>query len=504
MTEKQLLDHWARYKQLLFDTTYTNPNETEDHRKARIAQLEAVPEDWFRYYFPKYTFAQAAPFQLAATERVLGKKEHYEVRMWSRELAKSTRTMMEVFYLLFVGHHQPDSPIRLKKKYVLMISNSQDNAIRLLMPYKLNLECNRRLIQDYGEQEQYGKWQAGEFTTLSGISFRALGAGQSPRGTRNEEARPDILLFDDVDTDADCMNRDTISKKWRWIEEAAIGTRSISMPTTIIFCGNRIATDCCVVRAATFADYSEIINIRDANGLSSWPEKNTEQHIDRVLKQKSYAAAQKEYYNNPVTEGAVFKDITYKPMDNLSAYKMLVCYTDPSYTATGDYKATVLVGLLGKEYHIIKSYVAQTTTASMIQWHLHIHDMVKGCYCQYYMEDVFIQDMIRKELAEACTRAGKSIPIIADKRKKGTKYHRIESLLEPLNSNGLLVFNEHEKQNPHMQRLIEQFKAFSPDSSAHDDGPDAVEGAVWLIQQRYGSTPTDYGTSFRQDKSHRW
>lgn len=470
----------------IMDSTAIDEEEQEEERSKRVQRLEADPEAWFKYYFPRFAFAPPAGFHIAATQRVLDNNEWCEVRLWSRELAKSTRTMMEVLYLTLVGHATIENGelIRNRKRYVLLVSNSLDNAIRLLMPYKANLDYNNRLIQDYGQQENIGSWQAGEFTTQSGVAFRAIGAGQSPRGTRNEEVRPDIILFDDVDTDADCLNQELVSKRWRWIEEAAIGTRSISAPTTIIFCGNRIAADCTIQRATHMADHVEQVNIRDENGVSTWPQKNTEVDIDRVLMQKSYAAQQKEYFNNPLSEGAVFKQLAYKPAKPLGEYEMLVCYTDPSYKDTSDYKATVLVGRWQHEYHIIKCFLEQTTTAQMIQWHYQVMDQVEGQNCYFYMEEVFMQDVIRKEVYEAGRRTGRHIPIKGDTRKKPDKFMRIESLLEPLHRNGDLYFNEAEKDNPHMRRMAEQFIAFAPGSRAHDDGPDAVEGAVWIISQR--------------------
>lgn len=52
--------------------------------------------------------------------------EWYEVLSWSRELAKSTIVFMCMMYLVLTG----------KKKNVLLISNSHENAVRLLEPYK--------------------------------------------------------------------------------------------------------------------------------------------------------------------------------------------------------------------------------------------------------------------------------------------------------------------------------------------------------------------------------
>ena len=526
---------------MVMESTAIIDDEEEDDQQERIARLEADPEEWFKYYFPRFAYAPPAGFHKEATQRIIENKEWYDVRMWSRELAKSTRTMMEVFYLVLVGHpgngetadnmpvntkalpspaendreeqhgdnaaedtgeetpqkntcrQIPFSPSygpharkknRLRKRFVLLISNSLENAERLLMPYRANLEYNKRIIQDYGLQQSVGNWQASSFTTLDGVAFRALGVGQSPRGSRNEEVRPDIILFDDVDTDADCLNPELVAKKWRWIEEAAIGTRSVSMPTTIIFCGNRIAVDSCIDRATDLADHSDEISIRDEQGNSSWPQKNQQVDIDRVLSQKSYAAQQKEYFNNPIIEGSVFKEMAYKPAKQLSEYKILVCYTDPSYKHTNDYKATVLVGKTGHEFHIIKCFLEQATTATMIDWHYSIMNLVGNNTCYYLMEEVFMQDVLVKEVSEAGRRYGRPIPIRGDRRPKPDKFMRIESLLEPLHRNGELYLNEAERHNPHMQRLAEQFMAFAPGSRAHDDGPDAVEGAIWVINEK--------------------
>lgn len=491
MTEKQRIEKWNRFVKMVLEGTLINDKEPPEVQTKRKQELEANPEDWFNYYFPKFSYAPPAQFQKDATQRVLSNPEWCEVRMWSRELAKSTRTMMEVMYLTFVGHtHNKNEEQNNKKKCVLMVSNSLDNASRLLMPYRANLTFNKRIIQDYGIQFGEGTWTGSEFITAGGTSYRAVGIGQSPRGTRNEEARPDIIVFDDTDTDADCLNPDTVARKWRWIEEAAISTRSVSEPTTIIFCGNRIAADSCIQRATEIADHVHEVNIRDSDGKSTWPQKNKEHHINRVLRQKSYAAQQKEYFNNPIVEGAVFKELAYKPARQLDDYSIFVCYTDPSYKTNADYKATVLVGKWKHEYHILKCYLEQATTARMIDWHYRIMDYIGNRSCYFYMEQVFMQDVIVKELSETGKRLGRSIPIRGDTRKKPDKFMRIESLLEPMVRNGELFLNKDQQHDNGMRRLAEQFRAISPAGRTHDDGPDAVEGAVWIINQKTTVTRT--------------
>jgi hypothetical protein len=481
------LSDWNTEVEAIFASTPLDANETTADKLKRIAWLEARPEEWFKYYFPKYCSAEPADFHKRATKRVLNNPEFYEARPWSRELSKSTRTMFEVLYLTLTG----------KKRNVILTSDSETNAERLITPYKINLEKNQRIINDYGVQEQLGHWESTDFVTRKGVAFRALGAGQSPRGAKNEEIRPDVLLIDDFDTDEDCRNPETIKKKWNWLEQALMGTRSISNPLLIIFCGNIIAKDCCMTRAIKMADYSEIINIRNNDGLSSWPNKNKEEHIDRVLGKISWASAQKEYFNNPVEEGTTFKDITWGKVPPLNKFRFLVAYGDPAPSnkeakgKTGAcYKTIVLLGALEGKLYVVTCYLQHVKNSEYVGWYYDIEAYVKSKTQVYnYIEnnslqDPFYEQVFKPLFVEAGKTKGHYINITPDARKKPDKFSRIEGNLDPINRQGRLVFNEAEKNNPHMGRLEEQFKAIEPTLSALCDGPDAVEGGWWIINQK--------------------
>jgi len=213
--------------------------------------------------------------------------------------------------------------------------------------------------------------------------------------------------------------------------------------------------------------------------------------------------------NNPLSVGTVFPELIYDKMRPIKDYRLLVCYTDPSFkdTKKNDYKATVLVGLFKGCYHVIKAFVEQTTTANMVGWHYQVMNLVGDQACYYFMESNFIQDILMQEFFKVGEAAGRMVPIRGDDRKKPDKFTRIESLLEPLNRAGKLIFNEAEHNNPHMQRLEDQFKAFQPGSRAHDDGPDAVEGAVWILNHKARDmTPATFVSRnlTRQKNKHRY
>lgn len=78
------------------------------------------------------------------------------------------------------------------KRNVILTSNSFDNAVRLLDPFRANLEANGRIIAYYGKQQSLGSWTEDEFITKQGVAFRALGAGQSPRGS---ERMPSARMY---------------------------------------------------------------------------------------------------------------------------------------------------------------------------------------------------------------------------------------------------------------------------------------------------------------------
>lgn len=278
--ERDAIKNWEEYKLGIFNATEVDPTMSPADIEKHRLYLEKHPVEWIKFFFPKYAKYEFAPFHIKAINRIIGNPEWYEVLSWSRELAKSTVCMFIVMYLVLTK----------KKRNVVLTSNSVDNAERLLAPYKANLEANQRIKAYYGEQENLGAWTTREFITKDGAAFRALGAGMSPRGSRNEEIRPDVEIMDDFDTDEACNNPDTIDKNWKWFENALYPTRSISEPTLVLWCGNIIAKDCCITRAGKMADHWDIINIRDDKGKSTWPQKNTEEMIDRILSKISRKA----------------------------------------------------------------------------------------------------------------------------------------------------------------------------------------------------------------------
>lgn len=501
-SDKALLEEWEQYRDNVLRSTPINLNESKTEQIKRVQQLEANHDAWFKYYFAQFYTAEPAPFHLRATKRVMENAEWYEVRAWARELAKSGRTMMEVIKLVLTK----------KKRNVMMVSATQDDAERLLLPYRAQFEFNQRIIQDYGKQQTFGSWSEKEFHLKNGAGFRALGAGQSPRGSRKDELRIDTILIDDIDTDEEVRNEKRIDKKVEWVEQALIPTRSISNPLLIIVCGNIIGKKTTVTELGKKADCYDIVNIRDKKGISTWPNKNTEEMIDRVFRNMSFASIQKEYYNNPIQSGSVFKSITFGKCPPINKCEMVVVYADPATSNkdnSGSTKAVVIVGYLNFVFYVYKVWLGQMGTAKFVEALYDADDYLVKRKVDVRriniennsLQDPFWEQVIQPAIKQHARITGKYISVSPDGRKKADKFYRIEGTLEPISRRGELIFNEEEENSPAMVLFKEQFLGVS-ETSKFMDGPDALEGGVYKIQNRTAQKETTYATAPRQSRKY--
>jgi hypothetical protein len=502
---------WQQFRDSFQRSATVDIRETFAEKVKRVKFLEANPEEWFKYYFPNYCknpttgeFIEPADFQKKSTKIVLSRLELYLIRSWFRESAKSSRSMMEDIYQAMTG----------KITNLLLVSNTHGNAERLLLEYKAFFEVNPRMIHDYGAQQKLGNWKADEFSIKKGCSFRAIGWGESPRGTKNENRRPDKIRIDDIDTDEECRNEDIMNAKVNWIEQALIATRSISEPCQIVFCGNIIHENCAVNRLKDIADRVEIVNIRDKNGKSSWPQKNSEEQIDRVLSKISYESAQKEYFNNPMDGGDTFTNLKDGKVPKLNTCHVCI-YADPATSnkdvSSGSYKAVGIIAKKGFDFFIVKAALDTMSNAKFVDFLFDFYKYCKAANIENVkvfiennsLQNPFYEQVLLPMIYQQANDTGVFLPISGDDRDKKDKYTRIEGTLEPINRLGHLIFNEAEAENPHIKRLKAQFKSFSR-KQKRMDGPDMVEGAVFKLNEAEAAETAGWYEVVKPRRSKRW
>ena len=476
-----------------------------DKRRRRLLDNYAA---FCEYYFPHYLTLRDkvtgevirtihnAPFHNEAARKVRSTPNLKAVFQWPRGHAKSTH--FDIFMPLWLMF-QPKRLIN----FMVIVGKSEDSAIRLLGDIQAELEHNQRIIADFGRQRGSASWQDGEFKAANGVKFLACGRGQSPRGLRDRESRPDYIVIDDLDDDELCRNEKRVHDLTDWVKEALFGSLDVGRGRFIMV-GNLISKNSVLFNITkTPGVFVSVIKAVDRNGEPVWRGKWTKEEAREYRDFVGYRAWEKEMMHNPIVDGTIFRSewIRFKKMPKLSKYEMLVCYTDPSFksTTSTDYKASRLWGKIGNELHLIDCYVRQDTVSGMVRWLYNLYESLpEGVAVRFFMEANFMQDIILDEFTTEGNIRGYQLPLLPDKRKKPEKIQRIEAI-SPLWERGFVFYNEALKDSPDMQVGIEQTLALERGSRVHDDAPDADEGAIWYLQRNtrqenfkpmFGARPT--------------
>lgn len=478
----ELLQRWEERKSIILSENFhVQGNEAE--REARIARARRDYKYFVSTYFPHLATSESADFHIKAANEIKSNNRLRKVFMWARGLAKSSNMGCLAPLWLHI-QEQPDF------RFMVLVSKSNDAAVGLLQDIQAEIEENATLREDFGELKGAGDWQLGKFTTSKGVTFVALGRGQSPRGLKKKGNRPDYILIDDIDDDEIVQNPHRVAKAKEWLMSSLYGTMQAGRGRFIVV-GNLISKQSILARIIEEHASFELstVNILDSKGRPSWPQNHTIEEIRAMRIDMGERLFNKEYMNDPVVEGSIFKRkwLRYGKILPLEKYAALIAYTDPSWKSSSknDYKATMLVGKTREGYyHVIKAYADQTTVSELVRWHYDIDSYVaQRKPVRYMMESNLIQDLLMQEFRKVGEVAGHQIPVTGDERKKPDKFSRIEAL-QPLFERGDIIFNEAEKSAPGMLVLVSQLLGFERGSKMHDDAPDALEGAIFLLNKR--------------------
>lgn len=468
-------------------------NETAEQKRQRIDKLLGDFRGFSRYYFGHLMDSDFGWFHLEAAAAVVANPDLFLIAEWPREHAKS------VFFDIII-------PTFLKARGeltgMMIASASFDKAKGLLGDIQAELMMNTRYIADFGEQFSLGNWQEGNFSTADGIGFWAFGRGQSPRGTRKGEKRPNYGVIDDIDDAQIVKNEQRVDEAVDWV----LGDFYGAMPNTgsrLIVAGNRINKKSILAKLVGDIEPEDpkrdgIIHIKvfalqnrkrekdlSTSTQPAWKERYTVEQIRGKMARMGWRIGLREFFHEHVIIGRIFREenLVWAPLPGLSKYDKIITYNDPSFkgTKSNDYKAIILMGRMGRYFDIIGVFCRQCTTGEMVRGHINLAAQVpQSINVRNYMEANFIQDLLLEEYEKEADNGGRLLNIRPDRRKKPDKEGRIENL-SPLTERHVLRFNIDLKHDPDMQVLRSQFLAFPDD--AHDDGPDAVEGAVFILNK---------------------
>lgn len=456
-------------------------------QKRKQALLEDFTE-FCKYYFPRLIDGDFAWFHKAAAKEWINNPTTYSVWEWPRGHAKSTIARLLLMHSLCKG----------EVTSCIVVSSNLDKAVMLLDLVQAELEFNQRLINDYGQFKGFD-WAAGSFITKSNIGFQAFGRGQSPRGYNVGGIRPNHILVDDLDDKELVANPARVEKVVDWVREDLYGCFDVKRSGRIVVAGNRIhkasvlahlvgdveqgdPKDPAVYHLKVYAMENTKRGPDLDNGQPAWKERYTREMLLAIFAKSGMISARREYFHEHIVKGRIFKNehIVYTKPLPLHKYDAVVSYCDSSHADTGDYKAIMLVGRAGINFHVLKVFCRQTSRTNMVQAHfdLYWHCVNANVSAMHYIEMNSLQVGLMDEYMREAESQGRPMPIKGDNRKKDKKETRIEAL-EPFFTRKLISFAEGLQSDPDFRNFLDQLLTFP---GPYDDGPDALEGAIWMLQ----------------------
>lgn len=486
-TKDKRFDDFEDICKNIHQQTELDESESTEEQFARIERLENDYRAFFDYYFPMYATATTADFHVELANEMRKQKNFKGIFEAFRGSAKSTHANIGIPLWLMVNKEM---------KCMLLVGQTYEKAVRLLTSLQAQLVSNQRIIKDYGQQVTRGSWRQGEFVTKSGCAFFAIGLGQSPRGTRHAANRPDLIIMDDCDSKKLNKNPALVRETVEWALDDLMGCMDIGTERFVVL-NNRISKNSVLAqlhkmmvaqKSNQHRWHYQQVNALNEKGESTWPAKYSTEYWQNKKAMLVLRSWEREYMNNPIEEGSVFKHewIKWKSILPLHEYERLVVYIDPSFKHSihSDYKAVKFWGKCGREYHLIDAFVRQTSIQSMAAYMYDLHESLpEGVIAEYYMEGNFLQDIILQAFTDEGEQRKYQLPVKADRRKKPDKFSRIEATAAYY-ERGMVFYNREKMDDPDFAVAIEQLLAIEPGSKAPDDSPDADEGALYILNNK--------------------
>ena len=205
-----------------------------------------------------------------------------------------------------------------KKKYIIILSQTQQLCKLILTNIKAELEKNTKLARDFGPfREQADQWNTNTLL-VNGYNCRiaSISCGESLRGIRHKQHRPDLIICDDVEDLSSVRNKEARDKIFNWLTGDVIPAGDKN--TKIIVIGNMLHEDSLMmrlkkeIRGGRFAAEYRQYPLLDSNGVPLWKEKFTSQESIDELKSgiASESSWQREYLLQiiPDEDRVIFRD----------------------------------------------------------------------------------------------------------------------------------------------------------------------------------------------------
>jgi len=423
------------------------------------------------------------------------------------------------------------------ERYIWIISDTKDQARTHLENLKHELLENRRLAKGYPRSVGRGpQWRATSITLQNGVVIESFGTGQSLRGRRHQENRPTLIICDDLENDSHMQSVAQREASRQWFEGTLLkaGTKE----TNVINLATALHRDALAMRLnrtpgwesqvfqaiTKWPDntqlwndwetiYSDVENptakrqawnyyqknraAMDAGAELLWPEEEDLYTLMKMRVEAGHTAFNREKQSSPVDpERCEWPEEYFGEhlwFDEWPAHLLCrVMALDPSKgrdSRHGDYSAFVVLGVDRHGVLHVEADLARRPTPQIVA------DGVVLCQrfgvAAFGVEANQFQELLADEFTRALAEHGLRDCQPCAIHNSVNKQLRIRRL-GPYLSQRRFRFH---KTSPGTQLVVDQLRDFPLGS--HDDGPDALEMALRLVEEFCSGHTRDDGLGER-------
>ena len=431
-----------------------------------------------RLYFPEYVCDDPAAFhpRWEHISRTTGEPVLIEA---FRGAGKSTFfTFLDPIHAMLFG----------RSRFMLFSSYTWDKSVIFSGRLFMELKYNQLIKADFGDLIDRGvdHKAAGHFEvritdSRAKVTAQAVSIGQDPRGLVAGPHRPDYARLDDIQSRRLAKSRKNVENTVQWITLDLVPAMAAdySMVIAATAVNNRDAVTELRKGSETRSPLrSHRFAALTAKGKPRWPARFPNRRLAKLRGSMGAREFFQEYLLKPLgnDDGVQESWLTNYQIEDIAAkeYAFVVSFTDlGSRKATDkhDYKATICIGVNpGPDIDILAARIRRESPKQLIAGMYAIYDtFAPAAMC---WEDNGQQDLMIDVWESEAEYYGYSLPLKAV-HNSTNKALRIERTLFPLLENHKIHFHPHDPDHKLLkEQLLDLF------DGPHDDGPDALAGAV--------------------------
>lgn len=371
-----------------------------------------------------------------------------------------------------------------EEEFILIVGNSWSSACERLAPIKTELETNDALIELFGDQKS-APWAADEIVLANGVKIQAIGARQSMRGIKHNNARPTYVIIDDLEDEENIATKESRRKTERWLT----GTlRPALNPKTgrLRFIGTPLHPEALIERKCVDPEWVSrkfpimYYDAETGEEKSAWPDRFPIEWIKRTradyLNNGTLIEFEQEYMCRAEdAAGKPFQAGMIRVAAAPAHYMPIEIIVDPARTvkrATSARTGYVAATWTGNKMIVHEALGAfhqpDEIVSTVFEWNARFNPVHIG------IETNSLEEFIMQPLRARGLQTGVSLPLV-DLRAPRDKLKFIEGL-QPFYMSGNI---QHAKHLPDLESELLQFP------TGRMDVPNAL---AYMLQMRAGRT----------------